>query len=150
MHTDNTKRRSLINKFLPNIVVSLICLFIASPFVLNVSDLGKNQLWGVKQVKAYSFGLDLKEAAIKAGFRESTSRPVSLPVLIGLIIKSAIALIGLVFLILIIIAGLRWMWSGGDEETIKAAKQTIKNSAIGAIIAFGAYTITYYVMKALF
>ena len=149
MYTDNTKRRSLINRFLPSVVVSLICLFIASPFVFGGGDLSE-QFLEIRQVKAYSFGLDLKEAGIKAGFRESARRPMSLPAVIGLIIKSAIALIGLVFLILIIIAGLRWMWSGGDEETIKAAKKTIRNSALGAVIALGAYAITSYVMQALF
>ncbi len=150
MYTDNTKRRSLINRLLPVSMVSLFYLFIASPFVLDIDSRWNNWFGGVKLAKAYSFGLSLKHAAEKAGFSEATNQPASLPVVIGLIIKSAIALIGVVFLILAIIAGLRWMWSGGDEETIKAAKQSIKNSIIGAIVSWGAYAITYYVMKALF
>ncbi len=138
-------------------MAGLVCLLLASPFVLKFNLTQNNCRTQIKlQMKekvlmAYDFSGSLKKAAVKSGFQNSLKdKPVSLPVMVGLVIQGLFALIGVVFLILTIIAGLRWMWSGGDEETISAAKKSIKNAIIGSIIVWGAYAITYYVMKALF
>lgn len=60
-------------------------------------------------------------------------------------IKGFLGLLGVIFVILIVVAGFNWMTAGGDEEKIKKATQTISRAVIGLIIIVAAYAITYFV-----
>lgn len=71
----------------------------------------------------------------------------NLAFIISVIIKTVLGFLGIVFLVLTIMAGFRWMTSQGNEEEIKKAKKTLTNSIIGLIIVLTAYTITYSVFK---
>jgi len=84
------------------------------------------------------------EVGQSAGFSD-----VSLGYVIAMLIKGSLSVLGLIFIILMILAGFRWMNSGGNEETIKKAQQTIKNSLIGLIIVLAAWSITYFVFNVL-
>ena len=64
---------------------------------------------------------------------------------LALVINSLLALLGIVFLVLIIISGYQWMMAGGNEETITTAKNRIKNATIGLAIVLFSYTISYYI-----
>jgi hypothetical protein len=68
-------------------------------------------------------------------------------VLVAGIIKVALGLLGIIFIILIIVSGFRWMMAGGNEEQIKKAQTIIKNAVVGLIIVMAAYAITYFVFK---
>ena len=61
------------------------------------------------------------------------------------IISAFLALLGIIFVILIIIAGYNMMIASGDEEKVRKAKDTIKRAIIGLIITIGAYAITWFV-----
>lgn len=67
--------------------------------------------------------------------------------IISTLIQTALGFLGVVFLILTIMAGFKWMMSEGNEEEIKKAKGSLKNSIIGLIIVLAAYAITYSVFK---
>ncbi|MFP4514923.1 MAG: pilin [Parcubacteria group bacterium] len=70
---------------------------------------------------------------------------------ISQVITTILSFLGVIFLILIIKAGIQWMTAGsdvsGEKETkkINNAKETIKNSIIGLIIVLAAYAITVLV-----
>jgi len=147
MYLSHTQRRGPVNRLRQLRLLSLICLLTVSPFVLNRITTHSFSL--VSSVHAYNYSAGLTNLAQKSGFTDSQDRVFPLPYVIGAVIKSLFALLGVIFLIWIIVAGLRWMWSGGDEETIKKAKQTISNAAIGAIISMGAYAIVSYVLGVL-
>lgn len=70
----------------------------------------------------------------------------SIEATIGNVIKIVLSLIGILFLILIIIAGFQWMTAGGNEETVTKSKARIKNSASGLLIILGAYMVTYFIL----
>jgi hypothetical protein len=70
------------------------------------------------------------------------------PTLIGTVIKAALGLVGVIFLVLMIYAGVIWMIARGDEAKVEKAKDTIINSVIGLIIVVGAYAITNFVIGA--
>ncbi len=53
-----------------------------------------------------------------------------------------LSFIGLIFLVLIIIAGVRWMTSGGNDDIVDKAKATLKSSIIGLLIVLGAWVIS--------
>lgn len=63
------------------------------------------------------------------------------------VIKAFIALLGIIFVVLIVLAGNKWMNAGGDEEKVREAKDTIRHAIIGLIIIIAAYAITEFVFK---
>lgn len=70
-----------------------------------------------------------------------------LATIISTLITVVLGFLGIIFLVLTVSAGFKWMTSQGNEEDIKKAKGTIKNSIIGLIIVIAAYAITYSVFK---
>lgn len=87
----------------------------------------------------------LKVTAEAAGFGE----PRSIPEIIGGLIGVFLSLLGVIFLCLVIYGGVLWMTSGGKEEKIRKAKETLTQATIGLIIIVSAYGITAFVMNSL-
>lgn len=79
-----------------------------------------------------------------AGFSDT-----SLGYVIASILAGFMGLLAATFIVLTVVAGFRWMNSGGNEETIKKSQETIKNSLIGLILVLAAWAITYYLFKVL-
>ena len=74
----------------------------------------------------------------------------SLPQLIGLIIRDILALIGVIFLALMVYAGFQWMTARGNEEIVTQAKGTIENAGIGLVIIVVSYALTAFIIERLF
>lgn len=72
---------------------------------------------------------------------------VSIEVLVAKIIQIVLGLLAIIFLILTILAGFRWMTAAGNEEEVKKAQETIKATIIGLVIILAAYAITYFIFK---
>ena len=68
---------------------------------------------------------------------------------VAMAIKGFIALLGVIFVVLIILAGYKWMNAGGEEEKVREAKDTIRRAIIGLIIIIAAYAITEFVFTRL-
>jgi len=68
---------------------------------------------------------------------------------IAVVIQGALSLLGIIFLIIIVFAGYRWMTASGNEESIKKAQDMIKRAIIGLVIVIMAYAITYFVFNQL-
>lgn len=66
------------------------------------------------------------------------------------IINVALGLIGMIFLVLIIYAGFKWMTAGGNTDAIDKAKQTISAAVIGLLLVLTAMTITNFVLRSLY
>lgn len=64
---------------------------------------------------------------------------------VGQIVGLVLSFVGVVFLALMIYAGIRWMTAGGNESTISEAKSLILNAIIGIVVVFAAYAITDFV-----
>ncbi len=88
------------------------------------------------------YGLD--ETAIAANL-QGESEPT---VILGKIIGAGLSLIGIVFFILTLYAGIVWMVARGNEESAKKAINTIIAAAIGMIITMSAYAITSFILDA--
>ncbi|MFH1427884.1 MAG: hypothetical protein ABIG60_05160 [Patescibacteria group bacterium] len=87
----------------------------------------------------------LKEAGEGIGYSQANSEDI--PVLVGNIITYVLAFIGVIFIILIALGGFDIMFSGGNEELVKRGRKRIVNGAIGVLIIFAAYLITYFVLE---
>jgi hypothetical protein len=68
---------------------------------------------------------------------------------VGQIIGSLLAFIGVIFFILVIYAGFKWMISSGNEKAVGEAKSLLISAVIGLIIVLSAYSITAFVGRQL-
>ncbi len=66
------------------------------------------------------------------------------PALSGTLIKNALQLVGIIFFILVVYAGFRWMLARGKEEDITTARQTIIMATIGIVVVVGAYALVNF------
>ena len=66
------------------------------------------------------------------------------------IINFVLSFIGLIFLIITMVAGFKYMTAGGKEEQVKSAKQSIQNGAIGVAIILFAAVFVHFVLRNLF
>jgi len=73
----------------------------------------------------------------------------SLGSVVAVVIQGALGLLGIIFLIIMVFAGYRWMTASGNEEAIKTSKQMITRAIIGLIIVLMAYAITYFIFNQL-
>ena len=75
-------------------------------------------------------------------------QPEDIRIVAGKIIQWALGFLGLIFLVLIIVAGFKWMTSGGNEDEVKKAQALMKNAVIGLIIILAAWSLTYFAIFA--
>lgn len=71
--------------------------------------------------------------------------PQGLNDMVALVITTILGLVGTIFFILVIYAGVIWMTAQGDEERITKAKSIITAAVIGMVVTLSAYAITYFV-----
>jgi len=90
---------------------------------------------------------DVERAATKAGYDKVTD--TTFAETIGVIIKGALSMVGVIFLILMVYAGYLWMTARGEEEMIKKSQKIIISSVIGLIIVVASYSITNFVVLAI-
>jgi type IV secretory pathway VirB2 component (pilin) len=86
----------------------------------------------------------LTAVAEKAGLTSGASA-TTLPQLLGRIVGAVLALVGVIFLILIVYGGIMWMTAGGNDEKVRKSRGIIINSTIGLIIILAAYAIVNFV-----
>lgn len=87
---------------------------------------------------------NLTDVADKANLGSATP----LPVLIGNLVRVAIGMLGIIFLLLTIYAGFLYLTARGEEEKVKHAKETLSRGVIGIIIITAAYAIASFVINA--
>jgi uncharacterized membrane protein len=74
---------------------------------------------------------------------------VSFAAQIGQLVQTAMSFLGIIFTVLLIYAGFLWMTARGEETKVEKAKNIIITAIIGLIIVLAAYSISYFVTKAL-
>lgn len=72
------------------------------------------------------------------------------PDVVGQIIFNVLTIVGVLFLVLIVWGGVMWMVSGGNEKSIGRAKQILITATVGLVIIVLGYTITFYIVEALY
>lgn len=84
-----------------------------------------------------------------AGFSgyETGATALTVPQIIGTIIRVALSFLGVIFLGLMIMGGYNWMTASGNEDTIKKAKGTIKSAIIGLIVVLFSYSIWLFIFQ---
>ena len=112
-------------------IISLVALGILGPVLVFAAPAGD----------AYG----LSTAADQAGLADLAISKKSIPQFAGEVIGVGLSLIGIVFFLLMLYAGLRWMIAMGKSEDVQKAKDTLEAAAIGLVIVLAAYAITQFV-----
>ncbi len=89
-------------------------------------------------------GENLKGDLPFAGEDPSTAGS-KLPQIIGQIFRTLLSILGLIFLILIVYGGMRWMLARGDSAEVNMAKEILIHAFIGLIIVIAAFSIVSFV-----
>jgi hypothetical protein len=71
----------------------------------------------------------------------------TIPEIIGSIIGIALSFVGIVFFLLILYAGFRWMTAFGNEEKVTNSKDIMEHALIGLVIILAAYAISNFVFS---
>lgn len=77
----------------------------------------------------------------------NTTNENSLMLIVGLIVNAALGLLGIIFIVLMVVAGYNWMTASGSEEKVKEAKDTIKRAIIGLVIVIGSWAIWNFILE---
>lgn len=65
-------------------------------------------------------------------------------------INAFLYLTAAVAVVMLIVGGFKYVTSGGDQNTVKSAKNTIQYAVIGLVVAILAYAIVRFVSRGLF
>ena len=106
--------------------------FLSSLFIvfsiLTVFNLASAQI-----LQGDALGL-MKENAEKVSTIGGFAADASVGSIIAAVIKAVLGLLAVIFLVLMVFAGFKWMMAQGNEDQIKKSLETIKAAAIGLII----------------
>lgn len=143
-------------------LIPLISVFVALGMLFagislipnNTQDTNYNQKIGSSiqlspNVAQASAGSEITKGLNKAANQAGISSNKSLPDFIGGVIKSLLQATGMIFIVIIVYAGIMYMTAAGDEEKVKKAKKMISSTIIGLIIVMGAFAITTFVVESL-
>jgi len=134
------KRKFLNSLFSLNLILTLVLLGVSIAFTIIANAQPNAQ--PVEPITD-SYGLEVATPPLLKG------KEVDLYGIIAHTIKTLLGVLGVIFMVLIVWAGLQWMTAGGNEERIKKAKSLITNAVIGLIIVMAAYALTYFVISQL-
>lgn len=121
-------------------VLAFLCLaFIFSFTALTVKAQTVNTLEGLNDTAGQ---VDAFKAQVSSG---ESFGPTFLAGRLGVIIGILLSFMGVIFLGLIIYAGMMWMTAQGNEQKVTQAKDMIANAIIGLIVVLGAYALTAFI-----
>lgn len=75
--------------------------------------------------------------------------PKQLEILVAQIVQGVLSLLGVVFFVLVLYGGFKWMKARGNEDEVEKAKEVIINATIGLALILAAYAISVFVVSRL-
>lgn len=128
---------------------SIFFIFSALLFAASQSAYAQDAPSSAKDTKYGLNDVGTKIGSDNLPFAGETDAGDKLPSVIGNIIKIVLSLLGIIFLVLVIYGGFKWMFAGGDSGEVTEAREIIVHAIIGLIIIASAYTITSFVLDRL-
>lgn len=119
-------------KFISNYLIAIFALYF--PSLVGAQGLiDGNKIDIAAKTSNFSSTVGFSEASIGA--------------VVATLLKTALSILALLFLVLTVMAGFQWMNAGGNEEVVKKAQSSFKNAIIGLVIVLAAYAITYFIFN---
>lgn len=110
-------------------------------FLFSVSTVANAGL--LDQIKDTA-GETLQNAGVAPASEQAAKTPTQV---VGLIIKTMLALVSVIFVVLTIYAGFTWMTARGNDEKMQAAVGTLEHAIIGLVITMSAYVLAYFIFN---
>ncbi len=88
-----------------------------------------------------------QEGFNKIGTAYGNSTPLDIRITVARIINVVLGLLGVIFVVLAIFAGFKYMTSAGSEEKTKEAMDILRTAVIGLLIILMAWAITRYTIQ---
>ncbi len=129
-----------MNTFIKTVVVQLLLIILLLPVISSAQDSG------TISDSASPLLEKLNTVGTSAGYDSGTSETTILEIL-GTGIRVGLSLLGVIFIILILLAGYNWMTAAGDQEKITKAQHTIRSAIIGLLIIVGAFAIWMFISR---
>jgi hypothetical protein len=125
--------------------------FIYSILLLFLGFIQVTMLFSAQTVQASSLwdNMEGKDQIGTAFGTTGTGDPADIRVIAANVVKIFLSFMGIVFLVLNIVAGFKWMTAGGNEQAVTEAKSQLGNAFIGLMVILLAYSITYFVAEKL-
>jgi hypothetical protein len=100
------------------------------------------------------FAADSPASLLQSGLTQTNASvgydaKLGLTTIIGKLISLVLGVVGIVFVILAVYAGILYMTAAGDDSKVKKAKGMLIQAVIGIIIIVGAYAIANFVITQL-
>ncbi len=73
----------------------------------------------------------------------------SVSTIVGSIVNILLSVLGMIFIILIVLAGYTWMMAGGNPEKVSKAKNQIQTAVIGLVIVLASFAIWEFIFSKL-
>ncbi|MDD2257751.1 MAG: hypothetical protein PHN91_00310 [Patescibacteria group bacterium] len=87
----------------------------------------------------------LNNAATNYGPFSETATETSAATIIGLVVNVVLGILGVIFLVLTILAGIKWMTAGGNDAKVKEAQGSITKAVTGLLIIISSYAIWMFI-----
>ncbi len=113
------------------ILISLVSLLVLPYFVFAASST--------------SITDRLQNAGSGASGPYAAADSTTLASIVGMVINVALSLLGIIFVILIVLAGFKWMMAGGNEDDVTKAKSSMQTAVIGLVVTLSAYAIWTFI-----
>lgn len=134
-------------------LVFIISLFLITPqaALSSVADVLEAAGISTSQETTYNFlkSSGIQETGEKIGYETRSGAELSIPVMVKLALNAIFGLLGVIFMILMLYGGYKWMLARGNEQEVEAARDIITRAITGLIIISMSYIITFFVFKAL-
>ncbi|MFA5184543.1 MAG: hypothetical protein WC456_03380 [Patescibacteria group bacterium] len=122
-------------------VFFISCLLILAGYLTALPAQAQSIANTINGLNETAAGVSAFEPQVASGESYGTS---FLATKAGQIIGLILSFVGVLFLGLMIYAGIKWMTANGNDQTVTEAKHMIINASIGIIIVFAAYAITAF------
>jgi len=132
------------NKTYFKLIVFILCLGVSALMVAPIFAADAEPAPAATPASA-----SLLRTGLDASATESGLKPVNVSTVeevIGLVVKEALKYLSILFIILMLYAGIRWMTAGGDPAKVKEARSWIINATIGFIVTLMAYQVVAFII----
>lgn len=116
-------------------------------FVFSLGILQFNMLPIIKPVAADSSLFNSQTLLQESTATNYGNNPKDVKVIVLRILKTLLTFVAILMVALLILAGFKYMTSGGNEAAMKEAMGQIKALVIGLIIILASWGITSYILK---
>jgi len=80
---------------------------------------------------------------ISRAFGADATNPIEI---VWLLIRIFLGFLGVIFMVLLLLAGYKYMTARGEEEKAREALTSIRHSVVGLLIVLSSYAISYFVV----